>query len=558
MPLKYGICSKKNEDINMLKKLLITFIFAALIVWSVSCSPNHSSLAAASPSSVSFLCPNGAKPFEGTGRGETEAKAREDANVDITNQFSTIRVNILDELIQKETSDDIKEYANYQRNIKIEGELYAGYVKDTEYPYRKEDSQFVAKRYMCPYDVAKLYLDSLENINKLISVEKRNGSFCETLYKTYNPKVMLFKRILERLGETDTIQTENYKRIEKEECSKVSFEEALTKAVAEISSKVQGKIVIAEIYASLDTVSGYITGELEDKLNKVKTLNAISHNLVESANISKKQKSKKSGQMADAEAVRIGKSFETKAVITGSFTSYAEFSQLRIKAINVQSTNMQTPEILAVYAEKIRPDDMVLASVMQSLGIDISKLPVVTREVIVYLNKGEDLYRAGKYDEAIRELDSALVINANLADGYFIRSNAYDAKGNHDQAIKDYNTVLEINPDYCDYDDGDLAIKDYNAALKFEPNDHQTLTSRGNAYYSNKEYVLAIEDYTAALKSKPNDHEILRHRGDAYKASGNYDKVIEDLEAILRSDPYNADARRALDFVRQKKAEAKK
>jgi len=172
-------------------------------------------LAAFATAFADFECLDGAKPFEGTGRAATESKARESANTDIAGLFSTIKVNILDELTQKETSDDIKEYANYQRKIKIEGSLYTGYVKDAEGYPKKEGSQFVAKRYLCPSDAAKPYLDSLKAINQRVAIQKISNSFCENLYKTYSPRVMLFERILERFGETDKAQTADYKKAEK-------------------------------------------------------------------------------------------------------------------------------------------------------------------------------------------------------------------------------------------------------------------------------------------------------------------------------------------------------
>ena len=162
-------------------------------------------------------CPGGAKPFEGTGRAATENKARENANLDIASLFSTIKVDILDELTQRETNNDIKEYANYQRKIKIESSLYAGYVKDSEYPYQKENGQFVAKRYLCPSDAAKPYLDSLKDLARILKTQtqKADRNSCKSINETFK-NIENLESILNKLAQMSSeVQTE-YERLKEE------------------------------------------------------------------------------------------------------------------------------------------------------------------------------------------------------------------------------------------------------------------------------------------------------------------------------------------------------
>jgi len=499
--------------------------------------------------SATPYCPYGAQPFEGTGRAATESKARENANLDIASQFSTIKVNILDELTQRETSNDIKEYANYQRKIKIEGGLYTGYVKDVDGYPQKESGQFVAKRYLCPGDAAKPYLDSLKAINQRVAIQKINNSFCESLYKTYSPRVILFERILERLGETNEALVADYKKIERE-CDDlrvnikkgiVSFEEALEKVVAEISSKARGKVkiaVIAEIYASPSETSDFIAAELESKLAKLKTFA-----MVEPVNvIFNNEKFKMSGPMKYADAIAIGKASKANVVILGSFDPYEGFSYFKIRALEVPAANVQTLKIFAMHTDKVRPDDAVLS------GLLPDKRPAITEDALAYLSKGEDLYREGKYDEAIRELNRALAINGNLADGYFLRGSAYYFKNNYDRAIEDWTAALSIKPDFYEalnnrgaaYDDKgnyDRAIEDFNAVLRIDPDVHETLYNRGSAYQSKGDYDRAIEDYNSTLRIKPDYYQALNNRGNAYSDKGYYDRAIEDYNAALRIKP---------------------
>jgi len=162
-------------------------------------------------------CPDEAKPFEGTGRGATESKARENANLDIANMFSTIKVNITDELTQKETDDDIKEYANYQRKIKIESGLFTGYVKDVEGYPQKENGQFVAKRYLCPSDAAKPYLDSLKYLARTLKTQtlKADRNSCKSINETYK-SIEGLERILNRLTQMSSEVQAEYERLKGE------------------------------------------------------------------------------------------------------------------------------------------------------------------------------------------------------------------------------------------------------------------------------------------------------------------------------------------------------
>jgi len=169
-------------------------------------------------------CQDGANPFYGTGRGANEAEAKQNANIEVAKELSSsLKLNARDELSSRETEDDIEEIATYLREINIETNLpNAGDVQDVEYPYKKENGQFVAKRYMCPDKAAKPYLDSLKIINMEFSNKKISTDFCRDLYKTHAPKVMSFERILERFGQGSKAQIKHYNEVEKE-CSKIGM-----------------------------------------------------------------------------------------------------------------------------------------------------------------------------------------------------------------------------------------------------------------------------------------------------------------------------------------------
>ena len=63
-----------------------------------------------------------------------------------------------------------------------------------------------------------------------------------------------------------------------------------------------------------------------------------------------------------------------------------------------------------------------------------------------YSDLGKVLYRQGRFDEALRELERALEIKPTFASGYFEMAQVYRAQIKLDDAIKYYSKAIEIDP----------------------------------------------------------------------------------------------------------------
>ena len=55
----------------------------------------------------------------------------------------------------------------------------------------------------------------------------------------------------------------------------------------------------------------------------------------------------------------------------------------------------------------------------------------------------------GRLDEAIREYQAALRINPDDADAYFSLGAIYTQQGRTDEAIREYQAALRVNPRRC-------------------------------------------------------------------------------------------------------------
>jgi tetratricopeptide (TPR) repeat protein len=97
----------------------------------------------------------------------------------------------------------------------------------------------------------------------------------------------------------------------------------------------------------------------------------------------------------------------------------------------------------------------------------------------------------GKHDQALQELNNALVKAPKYARAYKIRANVYFAKGDYSKALADFNTLIELAPEraqsYVDRSIVLLAMKKYSQAkadiekaIGMDPSDSfaQTVRSR--------------------------------------------------------------------------------
>ena len=197
----------------------------------------------------------------------------------------------------------------------------------------------------------------------------------------------------------------------------LSFEKAIENAVIEINAKADGKkeIAIANIESPLIGISDFLTVELTKHLLKDNRFIVLERgSALETVNA--EHEFQISGLVSDESAVGVGHYLKAKLVINGSFACYNGFFQLKLRVIDVDSS-----QLLSLYTTKIQPDDPFIVSVIP----ESMKPQIVTENVLQYLNRGEELVREGKYKEAIRELDQAIALKKDLPDAYFYRAISY-------------------------------------------------------------------------------------------------------------------------------------
>ena len=63
------------------------------------------------------------------------------------------------------------------------------------------------------------------------------------------------------------------------------------------------------------------------------------------------------------------------------------------------------------------------------------------------MEKIKELIFNDNLDEAIRLLDEFIATNPSSDEAYYLRGNAYRKKGNFQQALNNYLSAIELNPD---------------------------------------------------------------------------------------------------------------
>ncbi|MDR2159936.1 MAG: hypothetical protein LBP23_07715, partial [Treponema sp.] len=175
----------------------------------------------------------------------------------------------------------------------------------------------------------------------------------------------------------------------------VGLDEAMEQAAAAIEAKAAaGSGIVVAVITSPSTQTGnFLAEELTTRISMRGNLIALARGTA-LAPVDKEQQFQMSGQVSDASAVGIGHFLGAKTVITGTFDRYAGFSQLRLRAVDVE-----TSALTASFTARIRNNDPVLANLGGSLqGTEDAS---VGDQALAHLNRGKDQLAVKAWDAAI-------------------------------------------------------------------------------------------------------------------------------------------------------------
>ena len=179
------------------------------------------------------------------------------------------------------------------------------------------------------------------------------------------------------------------------------------------------------------------------------------------------------------------------------------------------------------------------------------------------------LFNKNKLSDAIslgtilsRKFPSALIL-------YEILGAAQMGLGIADEAIKNYQKVLELNPKHTDalnnlgmvfYEQSNFfeAAENYQRAVDNEPGFADAHYNLGNASKKMGDLGKAIKSYRACLAINPNDVEVLNELGNALKDYGEFEQAIACYTRAIKIKPSLTDTKTYLDEAVQERKEIDK
>jgi tetratricopeptide (TPR) repeat protein/TolB-like protein len=270
---------------------------------------------------------------------------------------------------------------------------------------------------------------------------------------------------------------------------------------------------------------------------------------------------------------KVGKILGAQRIVIGSYAVDGDSVLFNIHVVDVQSAEILSAVSLTGTRDKIFDAISELANaVIVSFAkkiIVVNSKPLVTEapssERIELADwQKESLRESGAttweaywsgamgagapdFDEAIRLLDKAILLDPKFAQAYKWRAMWYSFKDN-DHAIADYGKAIELNPrDSQAYSDRGLlraalgniklAVEDYTKAIEINPTDRSTYAKRASVLAMIGEFDRAIADANKVIEMAPKESNGYYWRAMIWGDRENYERAIQDCDTVVKMTP---------------------
>jgi len=167
-------------------------------------------------------------------------------------------------------------------------------------------------------------------------------------------------------------------------------------------------------------------------------------------------------------------------------------------------------------------------SVPAQQGLKAAQDQLQLKKIANDVKEALDLYKAGRFDEAIHKYDALLRINPKDPVAHFNLGAAYQAKKDIDQAIAAYKQALNFDAKNDDY----KKALDTAYELKAQP-----IEEAAEKKHTAKDYRGAIELYNQALTIRPKNAAWWYNLAGAQYAFEDYPSAKESYKKALELDP---------------------
>lgn len=187
---------------------------------------------------------------------------------------------------------------------------------------------------------------------------------------------------------------------------------------------------------------------------------------------------------------------------------------------------------------------------------DFKQVVLLDRKNIdALMNMGHSKYLLSDYAGAIEDFTQAIQGSmANNFEAYYKRGLAYNEYGKYQDAIKDFNKVVDLYPKYNygyfyrayakdHLNDTQGAIEDYTKVIRLDPLDQESYFNRGMCKAKLKDYSGAVVDFTKAIDIDPKfeQGQAYMHRAEAKFNLGDIKGSEDDFNRVVELFPHSKD-----------------
>lgn len=176
-----------------------------------------------------------------------------------------------------------------------------------------------------------------------------------------------------------------------------------------------------------------------------------------------------------------------------------------------------------------------------------------------YRNRAEANFAIANFGAAADDATQAFALEPDRPqpDLHLLRARAYAAENKFKEAIADFDTALELNPElieayvergslFANNKRSDDAIGDYTRAIQMDPKNAKAYALRAEAKLKSDAVDGALLDVNQALQLSLSDPLALRIRGNIYEVQERVEDAMVDYRKALAKDPFQAGSREAL------------
>jgi len=216
--------------------------------------------------------------------------------------------------------------------------------------------------------------------------------------------------------------------------------------------------------------------------------------------------------------------------------------QQGLEALKLDENNIDALMLLSeAYLEK-GDEEQAIAHLERivELNRDNPFADIDPRMNFVYYDLGELYYKRGEYEKAIEALKGALKVDRTDADARYLLALTYQAQGDHQLAVREFQKALRYVPDFAE------AYQGLKASYEALGMTTEAAYAEAMVAFAQGAYEEAARQLEAVLQEAPDYAPAYLGLGLTYEKLGQKEKAVSALQRYLETHPDSLAARHAL------------